>query len=54
MATFDGGSATVIDNFKRDNLNLWKFKMEMVLASMDLWEIVDNTEEPPSFDNDQK
>lgn len=54
MATFENESARVIDKFKGENFNLWKFKMEMVLASMDLWEIVDDTEEPPSFDEDPK
>ncbi len=44
MASFEGENAKVIDKFNGENFNLWKFKMEMVLASMDLWEIVeDNT-----------
>jgi hypothetical protein len=50
MATFENESARVIDKFKGDNFNLWKFKMEMVLESMDLWEIVEESEEPPSSD----
>lgn len=54
MATFDGESTTIIDNFKGENSNLKKFNMELVLASMDLWKIVDDTEEPPSFDQDPK
>ena len=54
MATYEGESARVIDKFKGENFNLWKFKMEMVLASMDLWEIVDDTEEPPSSNDDPK
>ncbi len=36
MASFDGESARVIDKFKGENFNLWKFKMEIVLTSMDL------------------
>jgi hypothetical protein len=41
MASFEGESARVIDKFNGENFNLWKFKMEMVLASMDLWEIIE-------------
>ncbi len=41
MASFEGESTRVIDKFNGENFSLWKFKMEMVLASMDLWEIVD-------------
>ncbi len=41
MASFEGESARVIDKFNGENFTLWKFKMEMVLASMDLWEIVE-------------
>jgi hypothetical protein len=41
MASFEGENAKVIDKFNGENFNLSKFKMEMVLASMDLWEIVD-------------
>ena len=54
IGSFENESARVIDKFKGDNFNLWKFKMEMVLESMDLWEIVEETEEPPSFDDDPK
>jgi transposase InsO family protein len=54
MASFEGESARVIDKFKGENFNLWKFKMEMVLASMDLWEIVDDSEEAPADDADTK
>jgi hypothetical protein len=39
MASFEGESTRVIDKFNGENFSLWKFKMEMVLASMDLWEI---------------
>ena len=38
MGSFENESGRVIDKFKGDNFNLWKFKMEMVLESMDLWE----------------
>jgi hypothetical protein len=39
MALFEGESTRVVDKFNGENFNLWKFKMEMVLASMDLWDI---------------
>ncbi|KAH8965187.1 hypothetical protein BDL97_04G105700 [Sphagnum fallax] len=54
MASFEGESARVIDKFNGENFNLWKFKMEMVLASMDLWEIVDGSEEAPPSNSDPK
>ena len=54
MATFENESARSIDKFNGENFGLWKFRMEMVLASMDLWEIVEETEEPPSKDGDAK
>ncbi len=44
MALFEGKNTRVINKFNGENFNLWKFKMEMVLASMDLWEIVDGSE----------
>jgi hypothetical protein len=51
MALFEGESTKVIDKFNGENFNLWKFTMEMVLASMDLWEIIDGSEEaPPSYE----
>jgi hypothetical protein len=54
MASFEGESARVIDKFNGENFNLWKFKMEMVLASMDLWEIVDGSKEAPPSNSDPK
>jgi hypothetical protein len=54
MASFEGESARIIEKFNGENFNLWKFKMEMVLASMDLWEIVDGSEEAPPSNADPK
>ena len=54
MASYESESARSIDKFKGENFGLWKFRMEMVLSSMDLWEIVEDTEEPPSKDDDPK
>ncbi len=54
LASFEGESARVIDKFNGENFSFWKFKMEMVLASMDLWEIVDGFEEAPPSNADPK
>ena len=45
MASFEGESLKVVDKFDRVNFHLWKFKMEMVMAEKELWEIVDGSEE---------
>jgi len=54
MASFEGESARVIDKFHGGKFNLWKFKIEMLLASMDLWDIVDGSEEAPPSNADPK
>ena len=40
--------------FNGDFLNLWKFKLEMGLACVDLWGIVDGFEEAPHLNIDPK
>ena len=40
MATNEGDGVRVINKFNGDNFGLWKFKMQMILAEKDLWEIV--------------
>lgn len=50
MATYESESARTIDKFNGDNFSLWKFKMEMLLESVDLWETVEGTEKPPSVE----
>ena len=52
MATFESKSARNIDKFNSENFGLWKFRMEMVLLSMDLQEIVEETGEPSAHDDD--
>jgi hypothetical protein len=37
MASFEGESVKIIDNFNGENFNLWKFKMEMVFVAPLLW-----------------
>ena len=54
MATFESESARNIDKFNGENFSFWKFRMEMVLSSMDLWEIADESEEAPPKDADPK
>lgn len=41
MASFESEATRVIDNFNGGNFKLWKFKIKMLLAFMDLWDIVD-------------
>ena len=44
MTSFESKAARIIDKFNGENFNLWKFKIKMLLASMDLWDIVDGSE----------
>lgn len=38
---FSGGKGlTMVDEFNGKNFNIYKFKLEMVLATNNLWEIV--------------
>lgn len=36
----------MVDKFDDMNFHLWKFKMEMVMAKKELWDIVNGSEEP--------
>ena len=54
MTYLEGEGARIMDKFNGDKFNLWKFKMEMVLASGDLWDIVDESEEAPPSNVDVK
>ena len=54
MASFEGEGAKVVDKFDGVNFHLWKFKIEMVLAEKELWEIVEGSEEPRFFSRDPK
>ena len=35
------------DKFNRENINFWKFKLEIRLVFMDLWGIMNDSEEAP-------
>lgn len=43
MVSFGDEGARVIDTFNEENFNFQKFKLEMRLASVDLWGIVKET-----------
>src|ERR1700737_2951057 len=47
MASNEGDGHITLDKFGGDNFNLYKFKLEMVMSTKDLWEIVEGTELPP-------
>lgn len=49
MTSFKSKAARIIDKFNDENFNFWKFKIKMLLVSMDLWDTMDKYEEvPPS------
>ena len=54
MTSLEGDSAKVIDKFNRENFNIWKFKLEIMLALVDLWSIVDESKEAPPSNSDLK
>ena len=54
MASYEGGCPKVVDKFDGVIFHLWKFKMEMVMAEKELWEIVDGSEEPPHSTSDPR
>ncbi len=54
MASYEGEGPKVVDKFDGVNFHLWKFKMEMVMAEKELWEIVDGSEEPPQSTMDPR
>ena len=52
MAYLENQKAIIMDKFHREKFSFLKFKMEMALVSMYLWDIVDNFEKasPSSVD----
>jgi hypothetical protein len=54
MALYESKTTRVVDKFNGDNFSLFKFKMEMILAEKDLWDIVVGTEKAPSIESDEK
>ena len=49
MASGESNGFISVDKFGSKNFNLYKFKLEMVLSTKDLWEIVEGTELPPPY-----
>ena len=47
MAFSEGDGHITLDKFGSDNFNLYKFKLEMVMSTKDLWEIVKGSGLPP-------
>jgi hypothetical protein len=43
MPSFESKATRIIDKFNGGNVNIWRFKIEMSLASIDLWDIVDES-----------
>ena len=54
MTYLESEAARVMDKYHGEKSSLWKFKMEMVLASVDLWDIVDGLEKAPPPNTDPK
>lgn len=59
MQTYNGiirdKATKVVDKFNKDNLNLQKIKIKILLASMDFfWNIVDKFEDTPPSNVDTK
>jgi hypothetical protein len=47
-------AARIIDKLNGKKINLWKFKIEMLSAFMNLWDIVDGSKEPPPSNANRK
>jgi hypothetical protein len=54
IASFEGESVTVLEKFNGTKFNIWKFKMNLTLSSMDLWKIIEGTKEAPPSDASDK
>lgn len=54
ISSSGGEGVCIIGKFNGENFGMWKFKMEMILAEKDLWDVADGSEEPPSEDADLK
>ena len=54
MVSFEGESVKTIYKFHGEKFNLRKFKIEMLSASMDLWDIIVGSVEAPPSNADPK
>jgi hypothetical protein len=48
IASSENDGLISVNNFGGENFNLYKLKLEMVMSTKDLWEIVEGSELPPS------
>ena len=42
MALLEGEGVRIINKFNGENINIWKFKVEMRLSSVDFWGIMND------------
>ena len=54
MVSFESEAIRVINKFNGGNSNIWKFKIQMLLVSIDIWNIVNGSEESPPSNVDPK
>lgn len=54
MISFESDAARIINKFNGGNFNLWNFKIEMLLAFMHLWGIMDGSKEALPSNADPK
>jgi hypothetical protein len=54
MASLKSEAARIMNKFNEGNFNLWRFKIRMLLAFVNLWDIVDGPEETLPSNADPK
>lgn len=54
MALLEGEGVRIINKFNGENINIWKFKVEMRLASVDFWGIMNEQEGASSSNANSK
>jgi hypothetical protein len=54
MASFEGEGLKIVEKFRGDNFHVWKAKIELLLSTLDLWKIVDESEEAPGEEASSK
>jgi hypothetical protein len=47
MASSENDGPIIVHNFGGKNINIYIFKLEIVLASRDFWKIMDESNAPP-------
>ena len=54
MTPFESEAARVIDKLNEGNFELWKFKIKILLASMNFWNIMDGSKDVQPFNANSK